>query len=246
MFGNGTTIKLQQDWLLKKELKFGTATDVAEEMVIDCNGYLIDMSNVAAKLSLNSSSAHVKTLRLCNGRLTKLSGTKLLIGNGSKVILENMELVINNDTNDYSLVNDADIAVQGTCSVSGNAGRTFINSSTGDVRILSGSTLTIGDGITWYHNNNGTTNLIFADATSRLELIGATLKRKSFADEEYTDKLLLTVGTMIVDHASIIDLGDTGIAFGTSDSEDNFELVFRPSASLHVQGAGALIYDNTL
>jgi len=247
LFGSGTTIRLEQDWFLNKELKFGTGTDVAtEEMVIDCNGFTIDMSNVAAKLSLNSSSTYLKTLRLCNGRLTKLSGSKLLINNGSQLILENMELVINNGSSSYVFGTTADLEIQGRCVIAGNTDNIFEHSGTGTVTIAPKATLTVADGMTYYHNNVGTENIVFADATSCLELVGAIFQRKSFSNPSYTDKLALTVGTLIIDHASTLQLGDTGIAFGDSSAEDDLSIVFRPSASLHVKGNGSLVYKNTL
>jgi hypothetical protein len=175
-----------------------------------------------------------------------LSDSKLLINNNSQLILENMELVINNGSSSYVFGTTADFEIQGRCRIAGNTDNVFEHSGSGTITIASEAVLTVADGMTYYHNNSGINNIVFIDATSCLELIGATFKRKSFSDVEYTDKLALTVGTLIIDHASTLQLGDTGIAFGDGSSGDDLSIVFRPSASLHVKGDGSLLYNNII
>jgi hypothetical protein len=241
-FGDGTVIRLMQDWAgdlaLTSALTFGSSADAAEEMVLDLNGYMIDLADENARLELVNGTASQHALRICNGRLLNLTTSKLRAWTtNSKIILENVELVLSgSDTYTFGLDGDdnriaVDFEIQGNCLVSGIAARAFNFTSTGDFTIASGAKLTLRDGIQYHHNGGGIDNFVMIDSSSCLELIGATFKSTN------SSSLLLTTGTMTVDHKTTFDVGTNGITF-----DETLNVQIRPSATISVTGGGALSY----
>ncbi len=234
LFGDGTTIRLSSDWELNQPFTIGSSPSATNEtIIIDCNGFTINMQDSNALFRLRGGAGQV--LRFCNGRITKLSGDKVCAwDHDSQIIFENMELVIN-DTSDYVLGNGVNVAVrfEGNCVITGRRGNSFINQSHNTFTIASGAKLTIKDGITYSHNNDGPENFVMSDASATLELIDATFTSDN-TDEE---ALLLSDGTIVIDHASTFNVGDYGITL-----DESLNIQIRPSATIAVDGSGTLLY----
>jgi len=227
-FAHGCHIRLQQNWTLNKTVYFGSGNN-NEEMVIDLNHHTIDMADESAALSLVGGSGSV--LRICNGSLTNLAYNKLLAVGGTKIILENVSIVLA-DNASYA---DAALQIEGTCSISGAAGSYFEFTSTNALTIMPGASLTIEDGVGYYHHNTGTSNFVFGDRTSTLALCGGTFK----ARQAGSSRLTLLDGTLLVDGASTIDVGPGGIVLG--DETHDFFLETRPSARINFVGSGVFL-----
>ncbi len=234
-FCDQTTIRLMQDWAgdvaLTTTLTFGAGSGDAQSMVLDLNGFMIDMSHADAALGLDGPTG--STLRICNGRILNVSSSKLSASAGNKIIFENVEIGLSGHY-DYS---EGALRIEGDCLLSGTSDAQFQYNSTDDFTIAQHSRLTIGSGLIYYHNNEAINNFVFEDETSQLVLIGGTFKR---ANTENTDKLVLKKGWLIVDHVSVINVGSRGIACGDGTHELNIE--FRPGGRLRVDGLGSLVY----
>lgn len=243
LFGDGSVIRLQKDWVLTTGVQFGSAGGATDEyMVLDLNQFTIDMANAEAFIGLQGASGQV--LRICNGRIINLSddlvnGFKLAAESGTKIILENVELELAGDCT----YQDAALQIEGACSFTGVKGAIFAYESMANLTIAKGSALTINDGVTYYHNNEGVTNIVCADKTATLSLIGAVFKRKSTTTN---DKLALTVGTLIVDHQSTIEVGTKGVSFGDGTPAHDLSVIIHPDATIAVGGvsSGTLSYLN--
>jgi len=241
-FGAGTVIRLMQDWAgdlaLTDTLTFGSSDNIAQEAVLDLNGYMIDLADNNARLELSNGTASLHTLRICNGRILNLTTSKLRAWTAqSKIILENVELVLS-DSSDYLYGLDGDdgriavdLEIQGNCVISGITDRMFDFASTGDFTIASGAKLTLRDGVQYHHDGAGNDNFVMIDSSSCLELIGAKFKSTN------SSSLVLSTGTMIVDHKTTFDVGTHGITF-----DDSLNVQIRPSATISVTGGGTLSY----
>ncbi|MDQ5890455.1 MAG: hypothetical protein QG604_329 [Candidatus Dependentiae bacterium] len=240
-FGNNTTVRLHEDWTgsdaLATEMIFGSsASATGEVMVLDLNGKTIDMSSSSALIQLLADLGGDSSLYIKNGRLINIAddgttGPKIIIPAGSTLYLENVQLGLNDD---FTFA-DASLVIQGHCVISGVSGKVFDNTSADDFVIQSNARLTLMDGVVYDHNNAGTINFVTTDATSVIELIGATFRRHDLGSG---DPLALTNGTMIVDHKSYIQPGSKGIDFGTDSAAFNIEI--RPGATINVgTGTGA-------
>lgn len=227
-FGNCCHMRLQQNWTLNKTVYFGSENS-NEEMVIDLNNHTIDMADELASLYLVGGSGSV--LRICNGSITNLAYNKLLAVSGTKIILENVSIVLA-DNASYA---NAALQIEGACSISGSAGSYFQFTSTDLLTIAPGASLTIEDGVGYYHHNVGTSNLVFGDRTSTLGLSGGTFK----ARQAGSSRLTLLDGTLLVDGASTINVGPAGIALG--DETHDFFLETRPSARINFVGSGLFL-----
>ena len=229
-FGDDTTIRLHQDIALTETLTFGsTGTADSETMVLDLGGHTIDMTHASAAIVLQGQTGDgtANTLRIKNGRIINLSGTKLSAEEATLVVLENVELSLSSDTTWA----DAALSLEGNCVLSGLAGSLFINTSTDNLTIAARSHLTILDGMIYSHNNSGTDNFVMADASSKLELIGATFRHPDAA----AATLALSVGTLILDHKSYLQPGNDNMTIASS-----LTLEVRPGATLNVTaGTGA-------
>jgi hypothetical protein len=234
-FSNNTIIRLSQDWAGDQELtyalSFGNGGGSAASMVLDLNGFMIDMNNTDAALILDSGAG--STLRICNGRILNLSGTKLLAGNSTKIILENVELGLSGD---YTF-SGAALDIEGHCVLSGTAIAQFLFDSGNNFTIKSMSSFTVSDQLVYCHDNEGTNNFVFADSTATLALVRSTFKRSNTAT---TDKLVLATGRLLVDSTAILNVGSRGIQFGNGSAELNVD--FRPGATLTIDGSGGLVY----
>ena len=240
-FGNKTTIRLTHDWTLQQTLTFGSSTEATNEvMVLDLNGFTINLDDINAGLVLQGGSGN--TLRICNGRLTDLSGTKLLAQSASKIIFENIECalthteLVEGDVTgfDYVFQNNGILEFQGHCLITGRPGVNFRYCSTAAPIIAAGATLSVMYNMTYWQDTNA--NFTFAHETSTLELIGATFT----SDAVREGALEFATGVLIVDHKTTIDVGSAGITFGNGSTE--FDVQIRPSASINVAGNGTLRY----
>ena len=240
-FGDKTTIRLTQDWILDFNVTFGSDYEATnEQMVIDLNGFTINLDDADAALLLQGGSGNV--LRICNGRLTDLSGTKLAAQSGSKIIFENVECALTHTELvedvvtgvDYVFANNAGLEFQGHCSITGRPGVAFRNQSSVAPIITQGSVLSVMYNMIYWHDTYA--DFTFDHRTSTLELIGATFK--SDADRE--GPLALSRGIIIVDHKSILHVGSAGINLG--DGGNGLDLEIRPSATITVAGTGTLLY----
>jgi len=235
-FADQTIIRLSQDWsedtALTYALSFGSGSGAAQQMVLDLNGFMINMSNVNAAIALAGPSG--STLRICNGRIINLSGTKLSAAAGNKIILENVEVALNNH---YTYA-DAALDIQGRCVLSGVAGFVFSFASDDNFTIVAHGQLIINRGLTYCHDSEELDNFVFTRRTSQLILVGGTFKR---VDTETTSKLVLKTGSLIIDDAAVINVGNNGIACGDGASHE-LDIQFRPGANITVVGAGQFVY----
>ncbi len=246
-FGHNTVIRLTQNWVgdyaLDKALIFGTSSTANDQyMVLDLAGFTIDMATAEAALVLCGGSGQI--LRICNGRLLNLSASKLAgLDDNSSIILENVELaltVVDEGSNPVDYVfggSNTSLKFQGNCSIHGASGVVFENVSNADITIASGSTVTIGDGVTYSHHNQSDTNFIMEDRSSQLVLIGATFKSDNTYEGDRS--LFISDGKIVVDHKTTFDVGSKGIVLAT-----NLDFQIRPSATVTVVGSGTLSYQN--
>jgi len=230
LFGDNTTIRLHEDIALTTTVTFGSSgTADSETMVLDLAGHAIDMSSVSAAIVLQGQTGvgAPNTLRIKNGRIINLSGTKLAAEQATLLVFENVEFSLSGDT---TWANAA-LSIEGNCVISGLLGSIFTNTSTADFTITAGSHLKIVDGIIYSHNNGGTINFVMPDSSAKLELIGATFRHPDLAGFELT----LSGGTLILDHKSYIQPGSAGMAIASS-----LTIEVRPGATLNVTtGTGA-------
>jgi hypothetical protein len=241
-FNHGTIITLNSDWSLTTPMIFGSGCN--QEMTLDLNHNTIDFvttdGNTGAIQVNGPSSAH---LHIKNGRLTNVSGSVLQSLDAGTIILENVELVLSGNFNWVA----GSLWFSQNCSVSGVAGAQLINSSIAidAYSLLTATTLHLSEGITYLHNNESTSNFVFLDATSRLELVGATFKRINTTTDDF---LVLKSGTLVVDYNSLIDVGSKGVQLGDGIEANDFTVEFLPGAVLNVTGtgSGSLKYNNVV
>jgi hypothetical protein len=240
-FGDKTTIRLTQDWILDFGVTFGSSNvATGEEMVLDLNGFTINLDDADAALLLQGGTGNV--LRICNGRLTDLSGTKLAAQSGSKIIFENVECALTHTELvedvvtgvDYVFANNAGLEFQGHCLITGRPGVAFRNQSSVAPIITQGSVLSVMYNMIYWHDTDA--GFTFDHVTSTLELIGATFK----SDAEREEPLVLGRGIIIIDHKSVLHVGSAGINLG--DGGNELDLEIRPSATITVAGTGTLLY----
>lgn len=233
--GNETLVRLHQDICLNDQMKFGSHCGSDETMTLDLNGHTIDMSDGSIFLQGNSGN----TLIIKNGRLTNVCDSNLSINGCSTIRLENVELSLSDDF----WFGTGKIHIRGNCRLTGYTGCSFIYTTGDSFHIDENSTFTIGNGMIYSHNTDS--HFRFCDETSRLELIGGTLRHPDNADHT----LWLTNGTLVVDHKSYIQPGSCGITFNNSL---NIEIL--PGASINLStaydcgcetaSAGTFTYDN--
>ncbi len=240
-FGNNTVIRLTQDWNLDQIIQFGTDSSATnEEMMLDLNGFMIDLHDSNAAILLQGSSGAV--LRICNGRLLNLSGTKLaVLNNGGKLIFENVECVLSEESQGNYRFGagegsvDATLEIQGRCSITGRPGNIFYSESNGDTIIASGATWRIMYNLGYVHSTLADFECV--DGSSTVELVGALF---GTMDRGEAGPLVLPIGTIVADHKSVINVGDAGITLGNGTTE--VDLIIRPGATISVTGSGTLLY----
>jgi len=239
-FGDNTIVRLHEDWIGGNApaivYTFGSdAAATGETMVLDLNGYAIDLADAGAGIALQGGAG--STLRIQNGRLLNLSSTKLSATASSKLILENVELCLSVASSGNATFANAALDIEGQCIISGVAGNIFSNTSTDTITIADNATLTVMDGMIYSHNNTGLTNFAMNSSSSRLELIGGVFRRPASAA---VAPLVLTKGTLVFDHKSYIQPGTDGINLGDgSSSVNNVSLEIRPGATINVTTDGS-------
>jgi hypothetical protein len=204
--------------------------------VIDLNGNTLDFSDANAGLALLDS---FMTVTIRNGRITNLSAEKITGTPNSYYIFENVEFVLADDT---ILTESVAYTLKGHCVMSAlQPGLQFINESLLSFTIASGSSLTLGDGVVYCHANAGEANFVFADSSSRLELMGATFRRNDVESGggDAPDALMLKNGCLIIDHISYLQPGSKGIQIGDGiTAANNLTIEIRPSATLTLGSGG--------
>jgi hypothetical protein len=236
LYGNGSVIRLENDWILQSSIQFGSASDaLGEYMVLDLNRHTIDMAHTDAFIGLQGSTG--QTMRICNGRIINLSndlvnGPKLDAAAGTTIILENVELGL---ADDYTYQSAA-LQIEGICSITGTPTTQLMYNSTANLTVTKGASFTIGDGIVYCHNNEGISNFILADKTAVLSLVGSTFKRK---DTTTNTLLALTTGTLLIDDKALVNVGTKGISFGDGTSENDLSIIINPDATIGVNGSGS-------
>lgn len=236
IFGDQTTIRLEKDIRLFSILQFGSASTVDQTMTLDLNRFTIAMDeggSIALASDEPVGEARGNTLRICNGRITNLSNFGIAASSYARIILENVELELADD----SAYGSAALDIEGRCSITGKAGSIFEFTSLDSLTIKKGALLTIGDGITYSHNNANTNNFIFEDITSQLALVGGNFSCKEASGG---DPLVLCVGTLIVDHLVTIDVNSIGMVW--SDGVAPLSVEILPGALITVAGSGTLAY----
>lgn len=210
-------------------------------LTIDLNGQALDLSD--GSISTVSSGG---TVVIRNGVLKGVGGEVFDFHSDSTLILENVELHLESDAYWYN----AELIIKGKCRFVGQSRSVFNNRSTANFTISRNATLTLEDGIIYSNNSDATTNFSFCDSSSYLELIGATFRRPDTCGG--ADPLVLTQGSIIIDHASVMQPGSGGIQFGDgSNADNNLSIIVRPGATLSLSSdpcadvsAGAVIYKN--
>ncbi len=222
----------------------------ASMLTIDLNGHALDLANGSLETLEIQAEIHIK-----NGRLINVSGSKFDLFPNSRLRLENVDVYLADDTQFAG----AALFVDGHCSLLGVAGSVFSLSAAtleGDpispyLIINPQSTLTIGDGIIYSHNNTNHDNFVFVNSTSRLELMGGIFRRPNRA-EPSVEPLMLTLGTLVIDHTSVIQPGTGGIKIGDGIlSDNNLGIEIRPGGTLTIGldteagvSGGSFIYAN--
>ncbi len=209
-------------------------------LTIDLAGHALDLDDGSLRTDGCDATIIVK-----NGVLKNVGCNSLDFQGDSTLILDNVEVRLNSHVRwEY-----ANLTIKGKCRFVGSNNSVFENQSTRNFRISCNATLTLEDGIVYSHNNDGTSNFVFADDTSRLELIGATFRRPDRGEVSYLE---LTGGTIVVDHNAHIQPGMNGIQIGDDcDEDNNLAIIIRPGATLTISSdscedvsSGTLIYAN--
>ncbi len=224
-FNDQTTIKLQQDWLLDQELHFGSGG--VDSMTLDLNNHSISFVGDGGLVLYGGADA---ILHIKNGTLLELSDSVIQAASIGRIIFENVELVLNSD---FTWLR-GNLMMRGNCVMGTFDSAQFINTSSAEFAIPKGATLRLSPGITYLHANEGDDNFTLI---GQVELVNATFKR---ADDVITDaSLIISGGTIRVDHNSTIDVGTKGITLGANIGVDLY-----PGATLSVVGSGVLRYLN--
>lgn len=194
-FDTGTTIKLRHDDALTRAYTFGGTTNAV--MVLDLNGYDLDMSDSNAKITLLGTGISGTSLVIKNGRLMNVSGTKLDTtlggapaaiglpgGNKMAITLQDVDVVLAGDMSTSGI----EWTIKGNCTLSsaGTGSYTWTNTAAVDnssivtapqsrqaicFTIEKGARFTIMNGTTYKHAG-ATDNFVMVDKSSKLELMG--------------------------------------------------------------------------
>ncbi len=234
-----TNVALQGVWSFAAgalSLTFSETPTATAPNVIDLNGKTLDFSDVSAGLALLDS---FMTVTIRNGRIANLSDEKITGTPNSYYVFENVEFVLTGDTTISASIG---VTFKGNCSiVAAESGTQLINQSLLNTTIASGSSLTLGDGVVYCHANAGEANFVFADSSSRLELMGATFRRNDVepGEGDEPDALVLKNGCLIIDHISYLQPGSNGIQIGDGiTAANNLTIEIRPSATLTLGSGG--------
>ncbi|MCK4264776.1 WD40 repeat domain-containing protein [Candidatus Babeliales bacterium] len=216
------------------------STFINADLTIDGNGNTLELSN-NGELVVEAG----KTLTLKDMTLTKLSGERLIMTNGtSKLKLDNARIVLD-DAYSFSqgsieVLNHSIIEGEFTFTFSGH--NLFINKN---------STLKIGENTTFVCTPTGgiINPILFENETSSFFLDNATFKNHNLDHEGNYLGLIFTNGNFVIDGTSYLENAgtttDQGVMLGVGPtSYGDCKLTIKPNAKLIING-GALVYNNT-
>ena len=234
-FGPGV-VTLESNVALQGVWTFGSSDEAAgEAMHLNLNGFTIDLAALGAGLFLQGTGG--SSLRISNGCLVNVSGTKLAGLENTKIILEDVEVCLSLASGGNYTFAHAALDIEGRCGISGVEGNVFNNTSTALMTIKPNAVFSVLDGIVYSHNNSGTANFVLAHATSCLELIGGFFRHPASVS---AGPLMITTGKIVVDHKSYIQPGADGICLGDGvDPLNNVSIKVRPGATIEVGSDGA-------
>jgi len=225
------------DTALDKPLLFGISNGTGQDMILNLNGHDLDLSNSSAAIVLRGAES--STLRIMNGRLLNVAGSKISASNGNTIIFDSVDIVLAHDAE----LSELGVRIEGHSSVYGvrESVLTVVPHESATFTIASDATFTVCDGITYTHESSSSSDFVFESSTAQLALIGAIFKR---SDSDATDVLMLKRGHLFIDHKSYMHAGSHGIAFGDGElSTENLKIDFRPGATLTVLH-GSVLYNN--
>jgi hypothetical protein len=226
-FGHDTIIRLNQDIQLSDVLRFGSNDSAVtnEYMELDLEGHTLNLGG-SQGIQLYGATGGNNMLVIKNGRIIINSSNQILIHNAqNELVLDDVEIVLNSCNWHHE---NGWLTIAGNCKISGSAGSALIMFSDDYMEIRSLATLTLGDSIVYSHMSD--VNLVFAAATSTLELIGATVRHPNYRSIESANTLLtLSTGKIVADHKSYFQPGIAGIAL-----DDSLTIELRPGATIIV------------
>jgi len=208
---------------LGDDLTYTGTSDVLtlpNSMTIDGHNHTLA---IAGGNSIAVAASATLTLRNMTLRLPT-SATAFSLNASSTLVLENVRVYWGTS---YT-ASAGSITIKGNTVFSGMPGDTLTYSSSGNFTIATKSSLLLDFGIKFKHNYGSADNFIFTDRTSRLLMIGSTF-------ESAARNLLLTTGTIIADHYSIIKgtpATTASVTFGSSSEGLELFLILMPAATI--------------
>jgi len=219
--GGGFSINLTSDLSYSGSSK--TLTFSATDTTINGNGHTLTIGGSSQFAVSASKTLTLKTMTLV------LSSTADVLDIAGTIVLDNVRVVLG--STNYTF-NTGAVTIKNNCIFTGLADAVWTYSSPSNFTIASNSQLHLDHAITFKHDSNATTNFVFTDRTSRLLMTGSTL-------EKTTSTLILTKGTIIVDHTSYLKGSSSGdITLGSSGNggADRLYIIFLPSATIDASG----------
>ena len=230
----GTVIKLQNDEALTSTLNIAVDS-ASESIVIDLNGYDLDMGSDNAALTISATDA---TVTIKNGRLINFddnSGSpKLTSGDAySTWVFQDVDMVLAGNTT----LSGNNIQFKGDCTVTGTGDYSLKCYHT-PITIAQGARLTVDKNMTLALHGNGTstdTSITFASNNSTLSLEGAT-----FDVSNLVAAPTFTHGTIRIDDVATF-AGD--MTLGSSTAILDLDIDLMPAASIEIS-SGTVTYAN--
>jgi len=241
VFGDSTFVILREDLTgesaLEQVLLFGSSSRTGQDMILDLNGGTIDLQDDSAAIVLQGAGS--SSLRIRNGRLLHVSGSKIRTSNGNTIIFDSVEILLAGDT----AFSNGGFRIEGASSVYGvrESVLTVRPHTDSAFTIAPSATFTVCDGITYEHESIRSVDFVLEGSDSSFVLIGGLFKR---TDVGASAPLILKRGVLVIDHTSYLNAGTQGITFGDGlMSEENLKIEFRPGATLTVL-EGSVAYNN--
>ncbi|MCK4264734.1 hypothetical protein KAW80_00030, partial [Candidatus Babeliales bacterium] len=180
---------------------------------------------------------HSQTTSIKNHTLTHLSGSEVLVTftTSSHLVLEDSTLSLDSSFT----FSHGTIEITGDVSIEGSGKEFYFNSVF--LRINTGSTLRIGNGVTFIYTPTSTTKfgIQFEDSTSIFKLDSATLKIDNNFGLHLSDGVLEVNGNSIIDNTSTDTNQALILGFGTSRYLD-CKLKINSGSELNIQNAGII------
>lgn len=266
-FGDGTTIRLEENDTLTRTYTFADDGNTDDTMILDLNGHDLTLGSGGKIIAGNGR------LTIKNGRIIGLKDTEsnIITGNADATAIvefEDVELVLEDDTTfDAS---KGKIEVTRDCLITGTDGKSFIFDATSSTASNSqsltvnvNSMLTVGTGLDLTVSttiglpaatDKQVQNLVLTDggttsAHGTLNLQGGSLTAGGANGSE----LVVNAGRLIADHRASLDGGTVGMRLGSSSltnefgdagsSANDLTIELMPGTLLNIAG-GTVTYDN--